>query len=394
MPRTLLLATAASVLLAGAAPAAAPQFDTPAKVAYLIDLSSGAVLYAKNADTRMPPASMAKMMTTDVAFELIDAGKLPLNKMCTVRPETWEKWHGPKAGSTMFLSANEQVSVENLLHGIVTLSGNDASVVLAECISGTEQAFTEQMNALGKKIGLTNSHFGTANGWPDEGVTYVTARDLATLAKYEIENHYKLYKKFYSQPSFTWGKTLGAGADITQANRNPILGKVPGADGLKTGHTEEAGYGFTGSADQNGRRLIEVLAGMDSWNQRVQESTKLIQWGFNAWEAKPLFKAGAKVGTAQVQLGSATEVPLVAAHDLAVTVPAAMSLSNKPITMKIRYDGPLKAPIAKGQEVAQLVITTGDTSPQIVPLVAGEDVGSAGFFGRIWLGFKQLIGMA
>ena len=394
MPRIFLLAAAASVLLAGAAPAAAPQFETPAKVAYLIDVSSGAVLYAKNADVRMPPASMAKMMTTDVAFELIDQGKLPLNKMCTVRPETWQKWHGPKAGSTMFLSANEQVSVENLLHGIVTLSGNDASVVLAECIAGTEQAFTDQMNALAKKIGLTNSHFGTANGWPDEGVTYVTARDLATLARYEIENHYKLYKKFYSQPSFTWGKTLGAGADITQQNRNPILGKVSGADGLKTGHTEEAGYGFTGSADQNGRRLIEVLAGMDSWNQRVQESTRLIQWGFSAWEAKPLFKAGAQVGTAQVQMGSENEVALVAPRDLAVTIPSALSLTQKPITMKIRYQGPLKAPLAKGQEVAQLVINTGDTSPQIVPLVAAEDVGTAGFFGRIWLGFKQLVGMA
>jgi D-alanyl-D-alanine carboxypeptidase (penicillin-binding protein 5/6) len=286
------------------------------------------------------------------------------------------------------------VSVENLLKGIVTLSGNDASVVLAECIGGTEQAFTDQMNALGKKIGLTNSHFGTANGWPDNGVTYVSARDLAKLARYEIENHYKLYKAFYSLPSFTWGKTLGSGQDITQANRNPILGHVAGADGLKTGHTDEAGYGFTGSAEQNGRRLIEVLAGMGSWNERVQESTKLIQWGFNAWEAKPLFKAGAKVGTAQVQMGSSTEVPLVAARDLAVTVPAALSLSNKPISMKIRYQGPLKAPIAKGQEVAQLVITTGDTAPQIVPLVAGEDVGSAGFFGRIWLGFKQLVGMA
>jgi len=266
--------------------------------------------------------------------------------------------------------------------------------VLAECIAGTGQAFTDQMNALAKKIGLTNSHFGTANGWPDEGVTYVTARDLATLARYEIENHYKLYKKFYSQPSFTWGKTLGAGADITQQNRNPILGKVSGADGLKTGHTEEAGYGFTGSADQNGRRLIEVLAGMDSWNQRVQESTRLIQWGFSAWEAKPLFKAGAQVGTAQVQMGSENEVALVAPRDLAVTIPSALSLTQKPITMKIRYQGPLKAPIAKGQEVAQLVINTGDTSPQIVPLVAAEDVGTAGFFGRIWLGFKQLVGMA
>jgi D-alanyl-D-alanine carboxypeptidase (penicillin-binding protein 5/6) len=393
MKRALMFATAAAVLIAGTATAAAPQFDTPSKVAFLIDLSSGAVLYAKNADVRMPPASMAKMMTTDVAFELIDSGKLPLNKMCTVRPETWQKWHGPQAGSTMFLSPNEQVSVENLLHGIVTLSGNDASVVLAECISGTEQAFTEQMNALAKKIGMTNSHFGTANGWPDNGVTYVSARDLAMLARYEIENHYALYKKFYSQPSFTWGKTMGSGQDITQANRNPILGKVPGADGLKTGHTDEAGYGFTGSAEQNGRRLIEVLAGMDSWNQRVQESTRLIEWGFNAWTTKPLFKKGAEIAKAKVQMGSSTEVPLVAPHDLAVTVSAGLTLNSK-MQVKVRYEGPIKAPIKKGDEIAQLVVTTPDTSPQIVPLVAGNDVGEAGFFGRAWNGLKSLLGLA
>ena len=392
MPRTIISATAASLLLASAAPAAAPQFDTEAKVAYLIDLSSGATLYAKNADVRMPPASMAKMMTTDVAFELVDSGKLPLSKMCTVRPETWQKWHGDAAGSTMFLSPNEQVSVENLLKGIVTLSGNDASVVLAECIAGTEQAFAEQMNALGKKIGLTNSHFGNANGWPDNGVTYVTARDLATLARYEIEHHYKLYKQFYSLPSFTWGKTLGSGKDITQGNRNPILGVVPGADGLKTGHTDEAGYGFTGSAEQNGRRLIEVVAGLPSWNSRVVESKRLIEWGFGAWSAKPLFQAGAKVGTAKVQLGSSSEVPLIAPRNLAVTVPAGLSSGN--IQTKIRYEGPLVAPIVKGQEVAQLVITTGDTPPQVVPLVASEDVGKAGLFGRMWLGLKSLFGMA
>jgi D-alanyl-D-alanine carboxypeptidase (penicillin-binding protein 5/6) len=340
----------------------------------------------------MPPASMAKMMTVDVAFELIDKKQLALGKMCTVRPETWQKWHGPAAGSTMFLSPNEQVSVENLLHGIVTLSGNDASVVLAECIAGTEQAFTDQMNAQAKKIGLTNSHFGTANGWPDNGVTYVSARDLATLARSEIENHYALYKKFYSQPSFTWGKTMGAGQDITQQNRNPILGKVPGADGLKTGHTDEAGYGFTGSADQNGRRLIEVVAGLPSWDARVQESTRLIQWGFQAWTAKPLFKKDAKVGSARVQLGSSSEVSLVAPRDLAVTLPA--GLAGGATGMKIRYQGPVAAPIAKGDHIADLVITTADTGEQVVPLVAGEDVGKAGFFGRIWLGLKQLIGMA
>jgi D-alanyl-D-alanine carboxypeptidase (penicillin-binding protein 5/6) len=392
MPRSILFATAASLLFASAAPAAAPPFDTEAKVAYLIDLSSGAVLSAKNADQRMPPASMAKMMTTEVAFELIDRGQLPLNKMCTVRPETWQKWHGPAAGSTMFLSPGEQVSVENLLHGIVTLSGNDASVVLAECIAGTEQAFANQMNDLAKRIGLTNSRFCNSNGWPDEGCTDVTARDLATLARASVERHPKLYRTFYPRPSFTWGKTLGSGQDITQANRNPILGKVAGADGLKTGHTEEAGYGFTGSAEQNGRRLIEVLAGLPSWNARVQESTRLIQWGFNAWAAKPLFNARQKVGAARVQLGSASEVPLVAPRNLAVTLPA--GLASGPVKMKIRYQGPVAAPIAKGQHVADLVILTSDTGEQLVPLVAGEDVGRAGFFGRIWLGFKQLVGMA
>src|SRR5687767_6095951 len=281
MIRASLLAAVSLALLAGAAPAKAPPFDTPAPVAYLIDLSSGAVLYAKDPDRRIPPASMAKMMTTEVAFELIDKRQLALNKMCTVRPETWQKWHGPAAGSTMFLSPNEQVSVENLLDGIVTLSGNDASVVLAECIAGTEEAFANQMNENAKRLGLTNSRFGNSNGWPDEGRTYVTARDLAALARAEIENHPELYKKFYSQTSFTWGKTLGSGQAITQGNRNPLLGKVPGADGLKTGHTEEAGYGFTGSSEQNGRRLIMVVAGLDSFNGRIEESVRLMQWGFN-----------------------------------------------------------------------------------------------------------------
>ena len=391
MIRATLSLTALSLLLASAAPAKAPPFDTPAQVAYLIDLSSGAVLYAKDADRRMPPASMAKMMTTNVAFELIKKGDLSLTKMCTVRPETWQKWHGPQAGSTMFLSPNEQVSVENLLHGIVTLSGNDASVVLAECIAGTEEAFANVMNDNAKRLGLTNSQFGNSNGWPDEGRTYVTARDLATLARAEIENHPDLYKKFYSQTSFTWGKTLGSGANITQANRNPLLGRVPGADGLKTGHTEEAGYGFTGSAEQNGRRLIMVVAGLTSFNQRIEESVKLVQWGFNAWQSKPLFKAGTTVGSATVQLGSDDEVGLVAPRDLSVTIPA--GVLSKVTSTKIRYSGPVKAPIAKGQHIADLVVTTTE-GEQVTPLVAAEAIEEAGFFARAWIGLKQLFGMA
>ncbi len=391
MIRATIAITATAFLLASAAPAKAPPFETAARVAYLIDLSSGAVLLAKNADQRIPPASMAKMMTTNVAFELIKKGDLALNKMCTVRPETWQRWHGPKAGSTMFLSPNEQVSVENLLHGIVTLSGNDASVVLAECIAGTEEAFANVMNENARKLGLTNSRFGNSNGWPDEGRTYVTARDLATLARAEIENHPDLYKKFYGQREFTWGKTLGSGQAITQGNRNPLLGRVPGADGLKTGHTEEAGYGFTGSAEQNGRRLIMVVAGLDSYNQRIEESVKLMQWGFNAWQSKPLYKAGTKVGSASVQLGSDDEVGLVAPRDLAVTIPA--GILSKVTATKIRYQGPVKAPIAKGQHIADLVVTTTE-GEQITPLVAAEAVDEAGFFTRAWIGLKQLLGMA
>ena len=392
MKRAILFASAATLLLTTTATAKAPPFETPAPVAYLIDLSSGAVLLSKDADRRMPPASMAKMMTTNVAFELIDRGELALNKMCTVRPETWQRWHGPQAGSTMFLSPGEQVSVENLLHGIVTLSGNDASVVLAECIAGTEEAFANVMNENAKRLGLANSHFGNSNGWPDEGRTYVTARDLAALARAEAENHPKLYKQFYSQTSFTWGKTMGSGANITQGNRNPLLGRITGADGLKTGHTEEAGYGFTGSAEQNGRRLIMVVAGLTSTNQRIEESVRLMQWGFNAWQSKPLFKAGTNVGSAKVQLGDSSEVSLVAPRNLALTVPAGV-LGGKTGAMKIRYQGPVKAPIAKGQHIADLVVAMPE-GEQVMPLVAGEAVGEAGFFGRAWIGLKQLFGMA
>jgi D-alanyl-D-alanine carboxypeptidase (penicillin-binding protein 5/6) len=392
MTRAILFASTAAMLFAGAAPAKAPPFETPAKVAYLIDLSSGAVLLSKNADQRMPPASMAKMMTTNVAFELIKKGDLKLDKMCTVRPETWQKWHGPAAGSTMFLSPGEQVSVDNLLKGIITLSGNDASVVLAECIAGTEEAFANVMNANARRLGLTGSHFGNSNGWPDEGRTYVSAKDLAALARAEIENYPDLYRRYYSLTQFTWGKTLGSGSDITQANRNPLLGRVPGADGLKTGHTEEAGYGFTGSAEQNGRRLVMVVAGLDSFNQRIEESVRLMQWGFNAWQAKPLFKKDTVVGNAKVQLGGSSEVGLVAPRDLNITIPA--GVLSKVSTMKIRYQGPVKAPIAKGQHIADLVVTTSDSGEQVMPLVAANDVGEAGFFGRMWIGLKQLFGMA
>lgn len=361
---------------------AAPTFDTVAPGAFMKDLSSGAILYAKDADRRIPPASMAKMMTTHLAFHLIKQGDIKLNQMCQVRPETWRQWHGPQAGSTMFLSAGEQVSVENLLHGIVTLSGNDASVVLAECIAGTEQAFAARMTAEAKRIGMKNSNFGNSNGWPDEGVTYTTARDLALLAEATIQETPDLYKAFYQKESFTWGRTLGGNQPITQGNRNPLLGKVQGADGLKTGHTAEAGYGFTGSAEQNGRRLVMVVAGLGSYNQRIDESVKFMNWGFRAWKSQPLFKQGEKVANAKVQLGGEDEVALVAPRNLAVTLPG--GLVNGDLKVKVVYDGPIKAPIKKGQHIANLVVQTADTPPQTMALVAAEDVEEAGFFGRFW----------
>ena len=390
MPKLVLTAAPAALLaLAYPTVAAAPQFDTPAPVAYMEDVSTGAVLFARDQDRRMPPASMAKMMTVYVAFDMIKRGDLKLDQEFEVRPETWRRWHGPEAGSTMFLSVGERVSVANLLYGIVTLSGNDACVVLAEGISGTEPAFADRMNEVAKKIGLANSHFGNSNGWPDNGVTFVTARDLAKLAAATIKEHPKLYKQFYSRRDFTWGKTLGSGQAITQANRDPLLGRVAGADGLKTGHTEEAGYGFTGSAEQNGRRLVMVLAGLTSFNQRAAESVRFMDWGFRAWQAKPLVKQGRQVGEAQVQLGSASTVGLVAPKDLTVSLPSG---AVPAMTGKIVYTGPIKAPIKAGAHIADLVVSSPGLPEQTLPLAAAADVGEAGFFGRAWAGLTGLFG--
>jgi D-alanyl-D-alanine carboxypeptidase (penicillin-binding protein 5/6) len=386
--KTILAASILSISAAVPLQAASPVFDTPAPIALMVDLSSGAVLFAKDADRRIPPASMAKMMTVYVAFDLIKQGKLKLDDKFTVQPETWRKWHGPQAGSTMFLETGEQISVQELLYGIVTLSGNDACVVLAEGIAGTEEAFINLMNQQAKKLGLTNSNFGNSNGWPDEGRTYVTARDLAKLAEATIEDHPALYKQFYSQHNYT--RTLSDGKVIKQDNRDPLLGRVAGADGLKTGHTQEAGYGFTGSAEQNGRRLVMVVAGLTSYNGRADESVKFMNWGFRAWNAQKVVTKGRTVGEASVQGGSAGTVALVAPRDLAVAIPAGTTPELKG---RIVYQGPLKAPIKAGDHVAELVITTGDGMVQTLPLAAAADVAEAGFFRRAWLGLWSLFGL-
>nr|WP_310522388.1 D-alanyl-D-alanine carboxypeptidase family protein [Polymorphobacter sp.] len=367
-------------MLATSAPvfAQAPTFNTPAAYAYMRDMSNGAVLYAKDADTRMPPASMGKMMSVYVAFQMIKRGEAKLDQKIMVRPETWTKWHSQ--GSTMFLSPGEQVSVENLLHGIVTLSGNDACVVLAEGLGGTEENYVAMMNRSAQKLGMKGSHFANTNGWPDPA-EFVTARDLATVAEATIRDFPDLYKKFYATESFTWGKTLGKGEAITQPNRNPLLGKVAGADGLKTGHTEEAGYGFTGSAVQNGRRLVMVVAGLSSFNERIGASVDFMNWGFAAWQSVPVLKAGQSSGMVKIAGGAEPEVAAIAPRDLFVTIPRGMASERKSRVVPLAK---LEAPVKKGQKVADLVVSVQGLPDTRLPLVAATAIEEAGPLRQFW----------
>lgn len=379
------LLAAAIALLPVAVAAQLPTFTTPAPYAYMKDMSNGAVLFAKGENTPIPPASMGKMMSVYVAFDMLRKGDAKLTQKIRVRPETWKKWHSQ--GSTMFLSPNEEVTVADLLQGIITLSGNDACVVLAEGLAGTEEQYVALMNATAKRIGLTGSRFANTNGWPDPNER-VTSRDLAIIAERTIGDFPGLYRRFYPVQQFTWGKTLGTEAAITQPNRNPLLGRVAGADGLKTGHTEEAGYGFTGSAVQDGRRLVMVIAGLKSFNERIAQSVAFMDWGFRAWTQQLIAPAGKIVERAPVWMGSAADVGIAGAVDLKVTVPRGFGGQR---TVKIVYDGPIKAPIKRGQPVATLVVTVPGMPATRTTLVATEDVAEAGFFGRIGPAFRALV---
>ncbi len=368
-----------ALFFGAAAPALAASPGISAPVALLVDSDNHATLFARNADRPMPPASMAKMMTVFIAFDAIESGELALDKICRVGDATWEKWNN--RGSTMFLKQGERVSVENLLNGIITLSGNDASIVLADCIAGSEAQFVQRMNKTAGRLGMKNSRFGTANGWPDEGRTMVTARDMARLGLATVQRFPELYRKFYGLPRFSWG-------GVTQPNRNPILGRIAGADGLKTGHTEEAGYAFAGSVEQDGRRLIFVLSQMESKAQRIEESVALAKWGFTNFRTQPLFAKQQEVHRAKVQLGDAADVGLVAGNSVNALI---AKDSNATLQLLVRYNGPLKAPIAAGDPVATLEISSG-TVTQHIPLLASENVGEAGFFDRVIAGLRHLLG--
>jgi len=382
------LVAVALVVATASSPAAAeaPSYTTAAPRAFMKDLSSNTILYAKDADAKMPPASMGKMMSVYVAFQMIKRGEASLDQKIMVRPETWTKWHAQ--GSTMFLSPNEQVSVDNLLHGIITLSGNDACVVLAEGLGGTEPNYVALMNRTAQRLGLKGSHFANTNGWPDDN-EYVTARDLATLAEATIRDFPDLYQRFYPTEKFTWGKTLGKGAAITQANRNPLLGRIAGADGLKTGHTEDAGYGFTGSAVQNGRRIVMVVAGLSSFNERIAASVDFMNWGFNAWTSVPLVKAGQVAGKVAVAGGAEPEVAAVAPRDLYATVPRGLASERRSRIVPVAG---LTAPVKKGQRVGDLVVSVAGQGETRQPLVAGAAIAEAGPVLRFWNWLKSFAG--
>lgn len=363
---------------APADPAVLPEITAPA--AYMVDVNSGRVLFSRDAHRRFVPASLTKIMTSYVAFELIAAGKLSLNQTFTMRPETFRQWH--RVGSTMFLGNQSRTTVADLLEGIVTVSANDACVVIAEGIAGSVPAFTEMMNGQARKLGLHDTHFHTPNGWMDQGQTYVSAADLATLASALITRHPDLYHRFYGHERAEFN-------GIAQNNHNPLYGHTPGADGVKTGFTGEAGYGFVGSVERGGRRIVFVLGGYPRPRERADQSRRFAEWGFAAWDSHPLVAAGARLATAPVQGGTARAVDLIAPRGYAITVPRG---EHPRYTLAIRYKSPLTAPIAKDVEVATLIVRAPGQPIERLPLVAASAIGAGGVLDRLRDGFAAITG--
>jgi len=371
----------ALLALVGAAPQA-NAFETSAREALLLDVSTGTALFEKNPDQLMPPASMSKMMTTYMIFDGLKKGELKLDDTFTVSANAWKKGGAASGGSTMFLKPGEVVTLEDLIRGIVIQSGNDACIVVAEGLAGSEEAFAEKMTAKGKEIGLLNTTFRNATGLPHpEHKT--TARDLATLAYRTIVDSPDYYA-YYAEKEFTHN-------GIRQGNRNPLLYKDVGADGLKTGHTNEAGYGLTASATQGDRRLILVLNGLPSMKSRFEESERLMSWGFREFDTYTLFEPGEQVSEAEVWLGNEKTVPLVIPEGLTATLSRE---GRKDMEVKVSYDGPIRAPIVAGDSIATLTVTVPDISPIEVPLAAGASVEEMGYIGKLAIALKQFIASA
>jgi D-alanyl-D-alanine carboxypeptidase (penicillin-binding protein 5/6) len=357
----------------------AANFETAAAHAILIDAATGTVLFQKNPDERMPPASMSKLMTVAVVFDAIKAGKLKLTDEFTVSENAWRQGGTKSGGSTMFAKLNSSISVDDLLHGIIIQSGNDACITMAEGMAGTEETFANMMNEEARHIGLTGSHFANSTGLPNPG-QYMTARDLAKLAKYLIDDFPEFYKIF-GEKEFIWNK-------IKQSNRNPLLEMNIGADGLKTGDTDEAGYGLVGSAVRDGQRLIVVVAGTKSAKERAAESRKLIEWGFRAFERVTLFTTGEVIGQARVFGGSAPQVDLISKAPVDMLVPRG---SVDQIKAQIVYQGPVRAPVSAGQPIGVIRITSITGLSNDAPLYAADDVATGTMRQRALDAVRELV---
>ncbi|WP_428492303.1 D-alanyl-D-alanine carboxypeptidase family protein [Rhodopila sp.] len=353
------------------APAAGSPADTPlgpvdttARWAYMQDYNTGASLLEKQADEEMPPSSMTKLMTIYLVYERLKQGRLKLDDELPVSEKAWRM-----QGSKMFVPVGGSVKVEDLIRGVIVQSGNDAAIVLAEAIGGSEEQFVEQMNAKAKQLGLTHTFYKNCTGWPDPE-QHMSCRDIATLAGHIIRD-FPEYYHYDAEKTFRYD-------GIEQGNRNPMVQKGT-ADGLKTGHTEAGGYGLVASSKRNGRRLILVLNGLESMHQRAEESERLMDWGFFNFEDVMLFSAGDVIEHVPVWLGTQPAVPVVAGRDLTVTMPRNW---RKKASVKLSYDAPLTAPVGKGDTVGQLTLT-GDGVPHLdVPLLAADDVPRLGLPGR------------
>jgi D-alanyl-D-alanine carboxypeptidase (penicillin-binding protein 5/6) len=353
---------------------AAEAYETPAQAAILVDLESGQELYAKNPDLPMPPASMSKLMTVLMVFERLADGSLSLDDTFPVSEKAWRK-----GGSKMFVEVGSRVRVEDLLRGIIVQSGNDACIVVAEALGGTEEAFSEQMTRRGRELGLTNSTFKNASGWPD-AEHLMSVRDLARLAAIIIES-YPEYYGIFAEKEFTF-------SEIRQYTRNPLLYRDIGADGLKTGHTEEAGYGLAASAVRDGRRLVMVISGLERAPDRAREAERLLEHGYRNFKNYQLFARGDAVDHADVWLGSTQTVPLVIQEDVWVSLSAD---GRRDLQVKVVYDGPIPAPVADGSQLAHLEIVAPGLEPRRVPLIAGEAVQAASVLGRVTSAIGYLI---
>jgi len=369
----LALASAGMATMAASHPALA-AFETSASHVYITDFDTGAVIYDKAGEDRIPTASMSKMMTAYVVFEQLKEGKLKLDDELPVSENAWRT-----GGSKMFVPLNGKVKVEDLIRGMVIQSGNDACVVLAEGVAGSTDNFIRMMNETAQKIGLKDSHFASVDGLPDPD-HYMTARDLDMLGTHIIKD-FPEYYHYFSEIDFTYN-------GIKQGNRNPLLYKNSGADGIKTGHTEEAGFGLTASVKRGDRHIIMVATGLQSMKGRSQEAESIVDFAFREFQNYPIVKKGDELDQADVWLGKTPKVPLVATKDLVVTLPRA---ERKDMKVSISYDGPLEAPVAAGTVVGTLTVTAPDMAPQTVPIATGGDVDRLGPMGRMSKGLEGLI---